>query len=43
MIEIAAATAPAVLDLARSAKGLSNPRILPDHEGHARFLIADHG
>jgi release factor glutamine methyltransferase len=43
VLEIAAATAPAVLDLARSAKGLSNPRVLPDHEGHARFLIADHG
>ncbi|MBI1373245.1 MAG: peptide chain release factor N(5)-glutamine methyltransferase [Phycisphaera sp.] len=41
VLEIAASQKQAVLDLAKAAKGLTNPRVLADHEKHPRMLLAD--
>lgn len=41
VVEIAASTKQAVLEIARSANRLSNPQVLADHEGLPRVLVAD--
>ncbi|HEX7009090.1 MAG TPA: peptide chain release factor N(5)-glutamine methyltransferase [Phycisphaeraceae bacterium] len=41
VLEIAASQEQAVLELARQAPGLTNPRVLADHEGLPRVLVAD--
>lgn len=42
VLEIAASQKQAVLDLAGQNPRLSNPRVLADHEGLPRMLLADH-
>ena len=39
-LEISPAHRDAVLDLAAAAADLENPRVLRDHEGHWRILLA---
>lgn len=41
VLEIAAAKKDLVLEAARQARGLTNPRVLADHEGLPRMLVAD--
>ncbi len=41
LIEVAAVHKTVVLELARAAPGLTNPRILADHQGLPRVLVAD--
>ena len=41
VIEIAASQKNAVLELAHDTTGLTNPRVLADHEGLPRILVAD--
>jgi release factor glutamine methyltransferase len=41
VVEIAASTKHAVLELAKSANRLTNPQVLADHEGLPRVLVAD--
>ncbi len=41
VLEIAAAQKAAVLDLVKQSPGLSNPRVLADHEGLPRVLVAE--
>ncbi|NJL30640.1 MAG: peptide chain release factor N(5)-glutamine methyltransferase [Phycisphaerales bacterium] len=41
LIEVAAVHKTIVLELARSAPGLTNPRILADHQSLPRVLVAD--
>ena len=41
VFEIAACNKQPVLDLAAANTHLTNPHILPDHENHPRFLLAD--
>lgn len=40
LIEIAAASAPAALELAKAVPSLAEPRIIHDHEGLPRVLVA---
>jgi release factor glutamine methyltransferase len=41
VVEIAASQKRAVIELVEQTKGLANPRVLADAEGHPRVLIAD--
>ena len=41
VVEIAASQPQSVINLVEQHEGLTNPRVLPDHEGHARMLLAD--
>jgi len=43
VVEIAASQKRAAIDLVEQTKGLVNPRVLADAEGHPRVLIADRG
>ena len=41
VVEIAASQKRAAIELVKAAKGLTNPRVLADAEGHPRVLVAD--
>lgn len=41
VLEIASSRKKQVIELVEAAKGLTHPRVLPDHEGKPRMLLAD--